>query len=62
MSSEKRNKGFLKGIKSEFGKITWPTKNEIFKMSAIVIVSILAVSIVTRLLDMLFRFLLSFTV
>ncbi|MFM1524102.1 MULTISPECIES: preprotein translocase subunit SecE [Helcococcus] len=60
MSTEK--KGFLKGIRNEYGKIVWPTKRELLKATFVVIVTIIAVSAVTKLLDMLFGFLLSFTV
>ncbi|MFM1514621.1 preprotein translocase subunit SecE [Helcococcus ovis] len=60
MSTEK--KGFLKGIRSEYGKIAWPTKSELLKATFVVIVTIAVVSAVTKLLDMLFGFILSFTV
>lgn len=60
MSTEK--KGFLKGIRNEYGKIVWPKKSELLKATFVVIVTIIAVSAVTKLLDMLFGFLLSFTV
>lgn len=60
MSTEK--KGFLKGIRNEYGKIVWPTRSELLKATIVVIVTIIVVSAVTKLLDMLFGFLLSFTV
>lgn len=60
--TEKKKTGFFKGIKNEFKKITWPTKNEVFKSTLVVIVALIGMSILVKLLDTIFRFVLSFTV
>ena len=62
MSTEKKNKGTVKGMRSEFKKIAWPTKSEVINSTLVVIAALVGVSIVTKLLDMLFQFILSFTV
>lgn len=60
--TEKKKTGFFKGIKNEFKKITWPTKNEVFKSTLVVIAALIGMSILVKLLDTIFRFVLSFTV
>lgn len=60
--TEKKKTGFFKGIKNEFKKITWPTKNEVFKSTLVVISALIGMSILVKLLDTIFRFVLSFTV
>lgn len=62
MSTENKKSGFLKGIRNEFGKITWPKVKEVLNSTAVVLVFIAVFSIITKLLDLLFGFLLSFTV
>lgn len=61
MSSEKKP-GFLRGIKKEFGKVTWPTKNETLRTTVVVIAAIIGVSVLVKLIDLAFQFILSFTV
>ena len=47
---------FFKGVKAEFGKIIWPTRNDIFKeTTAVVIVSAISCLIIAGL-DYLFEF------
>lgn len=60
--TEKKKTGFFKGIRNEFKKITWPTKNEIFKSTIVVVAALIGMSILVKLLDTIFRFILSFTV
>lgn len=62
MSAEKNKLGFLKGIRTEFSKITWPKAKEIMNSTLVVLVSIAVFSVVIKLLDTLYGFLLSFTV
>lgn len=61
MSSEKKS-GLLKGIRKEFSKITWPKKDEVVKTTLVVIAAIIGISVLVKLVDMLFQFILSFTV
>ncbi len=60
MSSKKS--GFFTGIRKEFGRITWPSRNELFKTTLVVITAIIAVSVIVYALDELFAFLLSLAV
>ncbi|WP_297376430.1 preprotein translocase subunit SecE [uncultured Helcococcus sp.] len=60
--TEKKKTGFFRGIRNEFKKITWPTKNEIFKSTVVVVAALIGMSILVKLLDTIFRFILSFTV
>lgn len=60
--TEKKKIGFFRGIRNEFKKITWPTKNEIFKSTVVVVAALIGMSILVKLLDTIFRFILSFTV
>jgi preprotein translocase subunit SecE len=43
--------GFLKGIKSEFKKITWPTRENIIKYTVMVIAVSFIVSLLVWLID-----------
>lgn len=53
MSENKPNKGgFFKGIKKEFKKISWPTKNELVNSTIVVLVSLIAVATVIKLIDL----------
>jgi preprotein translocase subunit SecE len=47
----KSNAGFLKGIKSEFKKITWPTRDNLIKYTITVIVICFVVSLLVWLID-----------
>lgn len=47
----KGNVGFLKGIKSEFNKITWPTRDNLTKYTITVISICFAVSLLVWLID-----------
>ncbi|WP_103981514.1 preprotein translocase subunit SecE [Helcococcus massiliensis] len=60
--TEKKKTGFFRGIRNEFKKITWPTKNEVFKSTLVVIAALIGMSILVKLLDTIFQFILSFTV
>lgn len=53
---------FLKGVRSEFKKIIWPTKQEAIKYTVIVIIACIIVSIIVYLLDLVFANLLSLIV
>ena len=51
---------FLKGIKTEFKKIVWPTKDDIVRETIAVISSSIAIGIIISILDFIFKFLLNF--
>ena len=62
MADNKKKTGLFRGMRNEFRKITWPTKDEIIRSTIVVIAALIGVSIIVKLLDLLFQFLLSFTV
>ncbi|MBQ1488613.1 MAG: preprotein translocase subunit SecE [Lachnospiraceae bacterium] len=37
-NNEKKKPNFFKGVKREFKKITWPTRNDVFKQTVLVTV------------------------
>ena len=48
--------GFFTGVKAEFGKIIWPTKDDIIKQTtAVVIVSVICCALIA-VLDIAFEF------
>ena len=52
--------GFFTGVKAEFGKIIWPTKDDIIKQTtAVVVVSAICCALIT-LLDIAFEYGMSF--
>ncbi len=46
--------GFFTGVKAEFGKIIWPTKDDIIKQTTAVVVASVICCALIALLDMLF--------
>ena len=46
---------YLKGVKSEWGKITWPTKQQVINETIAVILIVFAFTIFILLLDMVFK-------
>ncbi len=57
-----KKKGFFKGIRQEFKKIIWPTKDETVNSALVVFASIIAVSVVIKIIDEILRFLLNLVV
>ena len=51
---------FLKGIKTEFKKIVWRTKDDIVRETIAVISSSIVLGIIISILDFIFKFLLNF--
>ena len=49
-------KSFLKGLKSEFKKIIWPSKESMAKQSVAVVISTIVLGIIIALLDTAFKF------
>ena len=48
-------KGYLKGVKSEWGKITWPEKNQIMQETIVVLGVVIAFTVIVLLLDLVFK-------
>lgn len=56
-SSKKEKKpSFFKGLKAEFGKVSWPDKDSLIKQSAAVIGISVVVGIIITLLDTVLQF------
>ena len=53
---------FLNGIKAEFKKIVWPTKDDIVKETVAVISSSIVIGIIISILDFIFKVLLNFVI
>ncbi|KXO16297.1 preprotein translocase subunit SecE [Peptoniphilus sp. GNH] len=51
-NKDKQSNGkYLRGVKSEFKKVVWPTKKQVANYSSIVIVAIILFSILLSVLD-----------
>ena len=48
-------KGYLKGVRSEWGKITWPERNQIIQETVIVLGVVILFTAVVLLLDLVFK-------
>ncbi len=46
---------YLKGVKSEWGKITWPERKQVVAQTIIVLAIVIAFTIYTYGLDLLFK-------
>ena len=60
-TQKKSKRSFFKGIKSEFKKITWPTKDDVLKQTLVVtVITVVVVSVICcaliALLDYAFGF------
>lgn len=47
---------FFKGVQSEFKKISWPDKTQLFKQSVAVICVSVVLGVVIALLDLVFQY------
>lgn len=54
--------GFIKEVRTELGKVTWPTRDETLRITIIVIVISVIVGIYLGLLDFVFTQMLKFLV
>ena len=54
--------GLVKGMKREYKRISWPSKKSVINSTIVVLTALIAVSVITKLLDLLFNFILSLTV
>ncbi|HIC95834.1 TPA: preprotein translocase subunit SecE [Candidatus Bipolaricaulota bacterium] len=53
-----RIKQYLRGVRAEFGKISWPSQAEVFSLTILVLAMVLVLTIYTGILDALFSWLL----
>ncbi len=51
-----KKKSFFRGVKQEFKKITWPSKNDVVKQTVVVTVSVLLLSLLIAGVDALAKF------
>ena len=50
-----KKKSFVKGMKAEYRKIVWPSKDTVTKQTIAVLVSTIAVGVVITVLDLVIR-------
>ncbi|MDO5027473.1 MAG: preprotein translocase subunit SecE [Tissierellia bacterium] len=62
MTEKKKKQSFFKGIRQEFKKIVWPSKDETVNSALVVFTSLIAVSVVIKIIDEILRFLLNLVV
>jgi preprotein translocase subunit SecE len=48
-------KTYLKGVQSEWGKITWPEKNQIFQETMVVLFVVAFFTAIVLVLDLIFK-------
>ncbi len=46
---------YFKGVKAEWGKITWPDRKQVISQTVVVLVIVVAFTVYTYGLDVLFR-------
>ena len=51
----KQKTGFFKGVKTEFKKITWPTRNQLVKETIAVSVVTILLGAIIKLVDMVMQ-------
>ena len=49
---------YFKGVKSEWGKVTWPEKNQIIGETIIVVIVVAAFTLIVLLMDKFFQLIL----
>lgn len=52
---EKNNKGWFEGLKLEFKKISWPTKDDMTKQTIAVTISSIVIGSLVALMDLVIR-------
>ena len=50
---------YFKGVKAEWGRVSWPTKNQVIVETGIVLAVVTFFTIVVYLMDIVFKWLLS---
>ncbi|MBO4310296.1 MAG: preprotein translocase subunit SecE [Lachnospiraceae bacterium] len=48
----KPKRSFFKGVRSEFKKITWPTRNDVLKQTAVVTIVTVIVAVLIAFIDL----------
>jgi preprotein translocase subunit SecE len=51
---------YFKGVKSEWGKITWPERKQVFAETLFVIVIVFVFTVMVYLMDLIFKGILGF--
>lgn len=51
---------YLKGVRAEWGKITWPEKSQVFAETLFVVVIVFVFTVTVYLMDVLFKWALGF--
>lgn len=51
---------YLKGVRAEWGKITWPERRQVFAETLFVLVIIIVFTVAVYLMDVIFKWGLSF--
>ena len=54
-SEKKQKTGFFKGVRGEFEKITWPTRNQLVRETVAVSVVTLILGAIIKLVDMILQ-------
>lgn len=57
---EKDKKSFFKGLKAEFDKVIWPTRELVGRETAVVVACSVVLGLIIALLDLVIKFGLSF--
>ncbi len=58
----KKKRGFFKGVKSEFKKISWPSRDTVVKESAAVIVISVVLGVLITIIDTILEYGLNFII
>jgi len=53
-------KAYFKGVRTEWGKITWPEKRQVFAETAFVVAIVFVFTVAVYFIDIIFKFLLGF--
>lgn len=61
-TSSSRSKKFLREVKAELKKVSWPTKQELISNTGVVFIAVVAVSFLIWAIDALFTQLLQFII
>lgn len=51
---------YLKGVRSEWGKITWPERSQVFGETLFVVVIVFVFTVAVYLMDVIFKWALGF--
>ena len=51
---------YLKGVRAEWGKVTWPERQQVFAETLFVVVIVFVFTVAVYLMDVIFKWALSF--